>query len=420
MKIILVTHFFPPSDAIATQRTLSFAKYWVALGHEVTILTTKKTELFSHSDKYRVIETKYLPNFLFNRVNAVKKNIFNKQSNIKGGFFKIIFRKLNGYGAFSSIRFPDITTLWPFYVDYKALSLSDNYDVVVSSHGPYTCHQIAHKIHRLGIAKKWIMDYRDLWTDNYMFKGLPIIKTYERYLEKIYLKNANSVVTVSESLACKLRALGAKKVTVVENGFEEDELNTLNLKVNNTSNKLIISYFGSLYPIHRDPELICKAINRLIERGSIQPEDISVNFYGSGKELVDQRAAENNLKNIIQFNGRVSRGEVLQLQNDADILFLIDSSKEDGVLTTKIFEYLTTRLPILAIGVSNQGEISKLLKKFDFSHVCQYESELIDLIEYYVNLKKNSGEKLRRKNLGIIANYSRSSLAKKFSLEFEL
>jgi glycosyltransferase involved in cell wall biosynthesis len=422
MRVLLVTHFFPPSDAIAAQRTLSFAKYWADLGHDVTVLTTKKSQSIKHSGAYRVIETEYLPKILSKKVNTVKSRVLNSPSKANKSPIKTVFNYLNSNGAFSSIRFPDITTLWPFYIDYNDLSKS-TYDVVISSHGPYSCHQIANKIKKLGIASKWIMDYRDLWTDNYMYPGLPLIRNVERKLEKRYLNYANSVVTVSKPLAYKLRALGAQKVVVVENGFEESEISIIDLKSENIysePDKFILSYFGAIYPIYRDPKLICKAVHQLVKSGRIRAENISINFYGSGEALVHQRALEYNLESVIEHKGSVNRSEMSKLQNSADILFLIDDSKEDGVLTTKIFEYLTTKLPIFAIGVSQSGELAKLLNRFDYSHVCRDEDDLADLIESYFNMKNASGNKLRRKDLGAITEYSRSSLAEKFSLEFDL
>ena len=42
MRILIVTHYFPPENAIASLRPYSWAKYWTAIGHQVTVLTTQE------------------------------------------------------------------------------------------------------------------------------------------------------------------------------------------------------------------------------------------------------------------------------------------------------------------------------------------------------------------------------------------
>lgn len=41
-KILIITHYFPPINAIASHRPYSWAKYWSRMGNDITVLTTKK------------------------------------------------------------------------------------------------------------------------------------------------------------------------------------------------------------------------------------------------------------------------------------------------------------------------------------------------------------------------------------------
>ncbi|MGR5461201.1 glycosyltransferase family 4 protein [Vibrio alfacsensis] len=419
MKILLISHFFPPSNAIASQRIKSFAKYWSESGHQVTVLTTKKGNNESQPDYCNLIETEYLPTLAAKRIQKVKSEVLLRNGQTKVSIKKSLFNFINDYGAFSSIRFPDITSLWPFFINYEDLNGKEKFDVIVSSHGPYTCHHIAYRLMKKGIGKKWIMDYRDLWSDNYMYQGLPFFKYFERTTERKYLKFADSVVTVSSPLADKLRSLGANNVFVIENGYEESELSTRKTEQSSyAETKFTLSYFGALYPTYRDPEVLCKAVKRLIDEDRINKAELQVDFYGSGEHLVAERASEYGLSGCISFKGSVSRSEVAALQNRSDMLFLIDSSKEAGVLTTKVFEYLTTRLPVVAIGVSDNGELAKLLRQFEDTYSLKCDIELANTIEYYFKLKKKKGSQVRRQDLGPIGDYTRSALAKRFASLF--
>jgi hypothetical protein len=42
MKILFVSHFFPPLRAIASIRTYGWARSWADMGHEVHVLTSAK------------------------------------------------------------------------------------------------------------------------------------------------------------------------------------------------------------------------------------------------------------------------------------------------------------------------------------------------------------------------------------------
>lgn len=42
LKILIVTHSFPPLNKIGSLRPYAWAKYWSWIGHEVCVLTTKK------------------------------------------------------------------------------------------------------------------------------------------------------------------------------------------------------------------------------------------------------------------------------------------------------------------------------------------------------------------------------------------
>ncbi|MCA9296506.1 MAG: hypothetical protein KC983_08310, partial [Phycisphaerales bacterium] len=44
MRILLVSPYFPPLNAVAARRTYSFARTWSDAGHRVTVLTTQKRD----------------------------------------------------------------------------------------------------------------------------------------------------------------------------------------------------------------------------------------------------------------------------------------------------------------------------------------------------------------------------------------
>ena len=98
-------------------------------------------------------------------------------------------------------------------------------DVIITTGPPHSVHLIGLKLHRK-FGVKWIADFRDPWsTIDYLdwFKPSALAKKRQRTLERRVLTEATTVLTVSENWADELRQLGARKVQVITNGFDEDD-----------------------------------------------------------------------------------------------------------------------------------------------------------------------------------------------------
>ena len=63
-RILFITYFFPPFQAVASNRTEGIVKYLHKLGYEVTVLTTDHID--TTSENYKVIKTE-CPRFVLDR-----------------------------------------------------------------------------------------------------------------------------------------------------------------------------------------------------------------------------------------------------------------------------------------------------------------------------------------------------------------
>jgi hypothetical protein len=95
-------------------------------------------------------------------------------------------------------------------------------------------------------------------------------------------------------------------------------------------------------------------------------------------------ASDPRFKDFIRIMGHVSREQALDAQRSADALLLLESSAPSarGVITGKIFEYITTGVPILCIGSDPEYEIGQLLVTTRTGIVCgsRQLNDLPDLI----------------------------------------
>lgn len=376
MKILIITAFFPPLNSIASLRPYSWAKYWARSGHDVTVLTVPQQSSLADSpmswDGMKVIEVaipglKTISKILGRgRAPVTPENLSGaKIENQISWKSKIRQRRQDfqaKYGILSSCRMPDLLDIWGRAAFKKVKS--EDWDLVISTAGPYGVHAPANALRRSGKAKKWIADWRDLWVDNHIFPGLPGFRSIERILERRWSLQADVITTVSTPLAEVLRAKYGQKVSVIYNGFDaEDYANLPAEKIFPRDGVLRIVYTGTLYPTKHDPQPLFQAIAELVAEGEIRTDQFKVVFCGRNTD-VSELAARAGVSDYVQCLGLVPREDALRMQRDAAMLLFLEfqSQTTQGILSGKIFEYLFAGPPILGLGGNPNSSVGKLLK----------------------------------------------------------
>jgi len=339
-------------------RAYSWAKNWVLAGHDVTVLTMASNEeenflsLPNPGFKLIAVESPQM-------IQKIKRHYSKATKETQKGFKKALFGWTEYLrckkGVFNACRMPDYTHFWAS----KALQAAMNehpWDVVVSSANPYTVHLLASKLKKRGRARSWVADYREAWTDNFSYPGLFPFNMYERHLEDKLLHFADMVTTVSESFAeqFSLRKDNGHILTI-EHGFDFEELNIP------PSSPLLpkdgmfrIIHTGSLTPGKRDPTELFKAIQMLAKDPQKEKllNKLEVLFIGHRQGDLEALIDKYKVKNWVKPFGHVSRETALLLQREAHALIYLpwNDPSVDGILPGKIFEYLYSGTPIMAIG----------------------------------------------------------------------
>ena len=377
MKILIIAVYFPPQNSVASLRPYSWAKYWSRAGHNVTVLTTRKPDHPTNTVypftgfKVREVEIPF-----FNRLRgtlgkgntakvAASKNVVKASflSSLLGRANKLIQFLQNRFGVLSYCRMPDLTDLW-VNPAFRAVA-NEQWDLVVSTAWPYPVHQIAYRLRKNGLAKKWVADWRDIWIGNHLYAGLFPFTLIEKFYERHWMKKADFITTVSEPLADILRNRYGDKVSVIYNGFDpEDYENLPSEKAYPQDGVFRIVYTGSIYSGYQDPSPLFEAISRLKNEGRITPDRLQVIFYGNNADM-SALAKQFDISEYVQYGGFLPRQQALHYQRDADaLLFLEFESKSlQGILTGKLFEYLFAGPPILAVGVGAGDSSAAVLRK---------------------------------------------------------
>jgi hypothetical protein len=165
----------------------------------------------------------------------------------------------------------------------------------------------------------------------------------------------------------QLRSLTGKPAFKVTNGFDIDEALArarLSAPVQMFPGPLRIVYTGMIYRGLRDPEPLLLALSELSAAGRLEVGAVVVEFYGTGLEVAEELARVPAYAPFVRVLGHVSREHALSVQREAGLLLLLESPDPAarGVLTGKLFEYISAGRPILCVGSRPEYEIGQVLR----------------------------------------------------------
>jgi glycosyltransferase involved in cell wall biosynthesis len=413
-KVLIISHLFFEQEAIGSIRIRGLAKFLPEFDWDPVILTVKvpgKSE-----PGFNVVET-----FYQDKQKKLKESLgFKADETVKDQMElpayknKKLFIDHVFYIWQEIFNYPDAQKGWYKYAINagKKLLENDSFDAMISSSGPITSHIIAKNLkNRYGVP--WVADLRDLWTQNHYYSHTSIRKLIERKLEIKTLAMADALVTISPYLAEKLHELHNKRIDSITNGFSYDETDKYEIKL---TDKFTITYTGSLYLGKRDPIKLFQAVNELISSKIIDANDIEIRFYGLKESWLENEINSFNLEKIAKWYGFVERTTALEKQRESQLLLLLlwDHPEEKNVATGKLFDYLGSKRPILAIGGS-KGFVKEILDETNAGIFAISIDEIKNfLVNSYMEWKKNGKVLYSGKTL-YINKYSHREMAKKFS-----
>lgn len=365
MKICVVTFCWPPRNSIGAHRPYSWAKYWSQAGADVTVITAKKYAFdapldldLPTLDGVKLIEVDYLSTSSF-LANLVMGTWFEKPA-------KALFKKLRGSRGGEKLH---PRAGWFSATQKMIPEIGSGFDFVVSTYDPVEAHLIACEIKKQNPKTLWVADYRDLWSQNHLGSWDDVERAQQEVKEvETVGAYADLLTSISDDLAADLNRLHDKPALAIMNGFDlspEEVMSRLELESTSTSDTIDIVYTGKIYPGHRDPTPLLEAIADLETEGSVPKGLFCVHFFG-GKVLASlDPDIVNRFSANIKSHGQVARDVALEAQKNADLLLLLESASPEamGVLTGKLFEYISSGKPILSLGSQPGSAIESLITK---------------------------------------------------------
>ena len=389
-KFLLVIYSFPPSSHVHSLRFYKLMRHINKCGWEPFILTRKVS---SDEERYDDNLLKGLPeNTQIVRISCIDLKKYAKCLmgfawffHFDGEFFSnppksmlltissifianplIWFSK--HFSRFIDVFPPDSMIGWiPFlYQTAKKIISQEKIDLVMTYSTPQS-----NSIHLAGncIKRKfhlpWVVCYDDEWSQhpwrNPLFKWQ---KRLDRWLERKILLAASRVIASTPSYSTLYSQLVpqdmAGKFDAITYSYDENDFKYK--KKVHSQNYIHFTYTGSLYG-DQTPLYFLKAVKQLVENGLLPVEKVRVTFAGMVEHKLQPLFQDTILKPIINYRGVCSFRDSLKYIQNADVLILIVSStRGEGNIPAKTFEYIGSGKPILAL-VPNDGDAAEIIKR---------------------------------------------------------
>jgi len=273
------------------------------------------------------------------------------------GFGRWLQRLSNSYPWFLLLGDGGLLYLLQGYIRGCRLIREREITHLLSTYRPLADHVLAYLLKRRFPHLHWSADYRDLHVDpDRRSVWWPKL---QHAINRRLLRKADELITVSRGLQANLRRY-ARPVRVVRNGVRVPIREDLGEK----RSVFTLSYTGSLHPRLQDPRALLAGIRYALDKGLVQPQHLHVQYAGKDAAYWQKGITNFRLDDWSDTYGMVSHTDALLMQRTAAINVLVTwaSQKLTGILTSKLFEYLASRRPVLVL-------------------ICGWDDELFELLE---------------------------------------
>lgn len=422
-KVLVITYYWPPSGGGGVQRWLKFTKYLPEFGWKPIVYTPEiqnapaydMSLLRDISPELEIIRTPiWEPYSLYRFLTGRKKeeNLGAAFASKKGG--NSLLELLSNWIR-SNFFIPDARKFWikpsvKFLTNYIK---ENRVDIIVTTGPPHSMHLIGLKLKEI-LGVKWLADFRDPWTDIDFFDELKLTHfALKRHvsLEKKVIENADLVISVSDSNRQQLMNKGDAEIQVITNGYDPDDVSDEKIVLDE---RFTIAHIGT-FMANRNPNVLWDVLVELLDEDAGFKKVVELVLIGNTDASIINDIELKGLKKYTRILESVSHEEAIKYQKKSQLLLLTVNKTGDtkGMVTGKIFEYLVSGRPILAIGPED-GDLANILKETNTGVISDFNDRTKlkhHLKEYYL---KFIDRNLYAKPINT-DNYSRKNLTGKLA-----
>jgi hypothetical protein len=370
-RVLLVAYYVPPAGGPAVQRILQFIEHLGEAGWTPEVMTVRAGAYPNRDaslraeipEEVRVHRTPSLdPLAVYQALRGGGEDALpaGSMGEDEPSWLEWVARWVR-----ANIFIPDARVgWWPFAVwTGRRLLRSGRFDAVLTSGAPHSVHLIGRSLHRRD-GTPWVADLHDPWTDISYYDDFPRTRWARRRdaaLERSVLAEADAVTTVSPSWADLFAGKAVNRYAVVENGIDLRDVARGDGSVDEAT--FTLAHVGKLYA-SRNPTVLWRALASL--RGAGRIPDLRVRLTGSVDPAVRRSIEAHDLAPIVEVEPFVPHEEALRRMASSTLLLLVIESfaQADGMITSKLYEYLASGRPVLGVGPPD-GDAQALLNRHE-------------------------------------------------------
>ena len=255
-----------------------------------------------------------------------------------------------------------LDSTWSWFITASAaavvLALKHKPSVIYSTGGPVSAHMAA-MVAAAITGRRYIAEFQDPLVHQYSAPG-KFERRFIRRIERSIFSRAAAVVFLTEKAAenARMRYHSAKSFAVYAGAVPPE-----NLRPYARGEHLRLAHFGSLGGSRRLDHLL-SAMDVLFRDDPALPGYFRLALYGNSTRAVKRSIELFPRGDTIVSYGKVKRAESVESMQRADVLLLIQNTDDVSFETipSKVYEYLHTGRPILALVYRNQ-ELQDMLEE---------------------------------------------------------
>ena len=416
-KILIITYYWPPAGGPGVQRWLKFVKYLPDFGIQPVVYIPENPTypivdqnlVNEVSDKaiilkQKIFEPYQLASFLSkNKTKKISSGIIPNQK--KQSFLDKTFLWIRG-----NLFIPDARVFWvkPSVAYLEKYIMDNNIDTIITSGPPHSLHLIGLEL-KQKLNLKWFADFRDPWTTIGYHKSLRLsgfAAKRHKALEHQVLNTADTIIVTSKTTKTEFQAITTKPIAVITNGYDTEEVEKQTL-----DSKFSLAHIGSFLS-ERNPLILWESLVELIHEIPDFKAHLEIKLIGAVSQEVLETISQFGLNPYLNNLGYVSHAEAIAHQRKSQVLLLIEINSEDtkSIIPGKLFEYMVSNRPIIAIGPKG-SDFAEIITNtntgvfFDYSEKMKLKSVILDFYNQFLE------GKLQSNGVGL-QTYSRKNLTK--------
>lgn len=372
IRILYIAYYFPPLGGVAAIRSLKMVKYLAEYGIDCTVLCMSPFALKYPKDKSllkEIPQSTKVYRFPAIDLSWIYKLLYGLRMGKLVKFFS------------QSIFIPDQYILSRRIAKTaldRLLRIEDKLELAVISSGPPSVLFLGLRL-KSKYNMRYICDFRDEWTNNperinsdYPHRS----QTREMLWEARVLSSTAGMVYLTEQMRSnflkRYSFLAKRPFRVIPNGFDEADFSRL--AVPSKPDRFTLLYTGSFYD-RRQPDSLWKAIEDLVQEQKLDPMLFRVRIIGKNNPafIFGSYIDSALIRSVVQIEGFMTHSSTLSEMQAASalLLYIPSGANTESVITGKIFDYIRSYKPILAI-VPPNGKAAEIVLKSGLGLVSDY------------------------------------------------